>query len=126
MIQQTATQMVAAAKASLANLTPDQVETEIANGALLVDVREDAERAQGMIPGSLHAVRGMLEFLADPASPMHLPALDPKRPTIVHCASGARSALAAATLRQLGYTEIAHLDGGMKAWMAAGKPVVKP
>jgi rhodanese-related sulfurtransferase len=54
---------------------------------------------------------------------MHKPALDPGRRTILHCASGGRSALAASTLRQMGYANVAHLDGGFKAWVAAGKPV---
>ena len=68
----------------------------------------------------------MLEFYADPASPLHLPQLDPNRRVILHCASGGRSALSAMTLRQLGYTNVAHLDGGFKAWAAAGKPIAKP
>lgn len=119
----TAAQMVAEAKATIDNLTPDQVEAELAHGAVLVDVREDAERAQGAIPHSLHVARGLLEFRADPASPAHLPELDPNRRVILHCASGGRSALSAMTLRQLGFTNVAHLDGGMQAWVAAGKPV---
>lgn len=124
MTSKTASQLVAEARATLENLTPDQVEAEMAAGALLVDVRDAGERAAaGAIPGSLHASRGMLEFQADPASPLHKPELDPNRRVILHCASGGRSALAAMTLRQLGYTDVAHLDGGFKAWVAAGKPV---
>lgn len=121
----TAAQLVAEAKAAIDNLNPDQVEAELARGAVLVDVREDAERAQAAIPGSLHVARGLLEFRADPASPAHLPELDPDRRVILHCASGGRSALAAMTLRQLGFTNVAHLDGGMQAWIAAGKPVAR-
>jgi rhodanese-related sulfurtransferase len=68
----------------------------------------------------------MLEFYADPTHPSHLAGLDPAARVIVLCASGGRSALAADTLRQLGYANVAHLDGGFKAWVAAGKPVVKP
>lgn len=121
----TAAQMVAEAKSKIENLTPDQVEAEVAHGALLVDVREDAECAQCAIPGALHVVRGMLEFLADPASPRHLAQLDPRRRIILHCASGGRSSLCAMTLLQLGYTNVAHLAGGMQAWLAAGKPVAR-
>lgn len=121
----TAAQLVAEARASIDNLNPDQVEAELAEGAVLVDVREDAERAQGAIPGSLHVARGLLEFRADPASPAHLPQLDPQRRVILQCASGGRSALAGMTLRQMGFANVAHLDGGMQAWMAAGKPVTK-
>ncbi|MBS0382227.1 MAG: rhodanese-like domain-containing protein [Proteobacteria bacterium] len=125
MTAKTAAQMVAEARAAIENLTPDQVEAELAHGALLIDVREDGECAQCAIPGALHIVRGMLEFRADPASPMHQPGLDPNRRVILHCASGGRSALCAVTLRQLGYTRVAHLDGGMQAWLAAGKPTTK-
>lgn len=120
-----AAQMVADAKAQIENLTPDEVEAEVAHGALLVDVREDAECAQCRIPNALHVVRGMLEFLADPASPRHVAQLDPHRRIILHCASGGRSSLCVMTLRQLGYTNVAHLAGGMQAWLAAGKPVAK-
>ncbi len=124
MTSKTASQLVAEARATLENLTPDQVEAEMAAGALLVDVRDAGERAAaGAIPGSLHASRGMLEFQADPASPLHKQELDPNRRVILHCASGGRSALAAMTLRQLGYTDAAPLAGGFKAWAAAGKPV---
>ena len=126
MTAKTAAQLVAEAKASVENLDPDQVQAEMAAGALLVDVRDAAERAGGVIPGAVHASRGMLEFHADPTSPLHKPELDPNRRVILHCASGGRSALAAMTLRQLGYSDVAHLDGGFKAWVAAGKPVAKP
>lgn len=126
MTPKTTAQLIAEARAAIDNLTPDQVQSEVAKGAVLVDVREDAERAQRAIPGSLHVTRGMLEFKADPASPAHLPQLDPNRRVILHCASGGRSALAAMTLKQLGFDHVAHLDGGMGAWIAAGKPVVKP
>ena len=125
MTNKTTANLVAEAKAQIENLNPDQVEAELAHGALLVDVRDAGERAQGAIPGSLHATRGMLEFYADPASPMHKPELDPGRRVILHCASGGRSALAAMTLKQLGYANVAHLDGGLKAWLAAGKPIAK-
>ncbi|TAN07807.1 MAG: rhodanese-like domain-containing protein [Rhodanobacteraceae bacterium] len=121
----TATQQVAEARASIDNLSPDQVQAETAQGALVVDVREGTECALGMIAGALHIPRGLLEFRADPASPMHHAALDPKRRTILYCASGSRSALSAITLRQLGFTNVAHLGGGFRAWVAAGKPVAK-
>ena len=125
MDHKTAAQLVAEAKASIENLTPDQVQAEVAQGALLVDVREGTECALGMIPGALHVPRGMLEFRADPASPAHHAVLVPARRIILHCASGNRSALSVLTLRQLGFTRVAHLDGGFRAWVAAGKPVGK-
>jgi rhodanese-related sulfurtransferase len=67
----------------------------------------------------------MLEFYADPASPYHRSELDTSARTILYCASGGRSALACDLLRQLGYTDVAHLDGGLKAWKAAGRPVLR-
>ncbi len=121
----TAAQLVAEAKQRVENLTPTQVAAEVERGeALLVDLREPEERAeQGTIPGAVHAPRGMLEFYADPSGPYHRPEFDPQRRVILHCASGGRSALAADSLRQLGYGDVAHLDGGLKAWREAGQPV---
>ena len=119
----TAAQLVAEAKQTVENLSVDQVAHEIADKAvLLVDLREPAERTeQGAIGGSVHAPRGMIEFYADPSSAYHRAEFDPARRTILYCASGGRSALAARTLQQLGYTRVAHLDGGVKAWLAAGR-----
>jgi rhodanese-related sulfurtransferase len=117
--------MVAEAKARIENLAPDQVMAELrANTALLVDVRETEERASsGVIAGSVHAPRGMLEFYADPTSPYHRDELTPERRIILHCASGGRSALAADMLAGLGYTNVAHLDGGLKGWAERGLPI---
>ena len=121
----TAAELVAAAKQHVENLTPDQVAGEIGNADIvLVDIREPEERAQsGGIPGSIHAPRGMLEFYADPSSPYHRPDFEPERRTILYCASGGRSALAAQSLQALGYTRVAHLDGGFKAWLTASQPI---
>lgn len=121
---QTAASLVASAKQRIENLSPDQVERALAAGVLLVDIREPEERrVNGVIPGSTHAVRGMLEFYADPTSPYYLVEFDPDARIILYCASGGRSALAADMMRQLGYRDVAHLDGGIKAWAEAGKPV---
>ncbi len=121
----TAAELVAEAKQRVENLSVDQVATELERGdALLVDLREPGELAQhGVIPGAVAAPRGMLEFWADPTSSYHRPEFDPGRRVILHCASGGRSALAADTLRQLGYENVAHLDGGFNAWKAAGRAV---
>lgn len=123
----TAAQLVAEAKSRIENLTVDQVAAEIASGdAVIVDIREPGERANGAIPGSVAAPRGMLEFYADPTTPYHKPELDPNKRVILHCASGGRSALAASTLQELGYTNVAHLDGGFNAWKAAAQAVETP
>ena len=119
-----AADLVAEAKSRVENLDPDAVEREVASGdAVLVDIREAEEFGEGRIPGAVHVPRGMLEFRADPSSPYHQQPLDPSARVILHCASGGRSALAAATLGEMGYERVAHLDGGIKAWKEAGKPV---
>lgn len=127
MTGKTAAQLVQEAKDGIENLTPDQVQAEMAAGGVtLVDVRDAPELANGTIQGAIHASRGMLEFYADPSSPYHNPELSPDSRVILHCASGGRSALAVHTLRALGYSNVAHMDGGLKAWQAAGKPVNGP
>ncbi len=126
MTSKTAAQLVQEAKSSIENLSPDQVQAELAAGNVtIVDIRDAAERVNGTIPGAVHASRGMLEFYADPQSPSHKVELHPDRRIILHCASGGRSALAVHTLQSLGYKDVAHLDGGFKAWQDAGKPVKK-
>lgn len=121
----TAAEMVAEAKKRVENLTVDETAREMDGaGALLVDIREPGERAEnGSIPGAVEAPRGMLEFWADPTSPYHRDEFQPDQRIILHCASGGRSALAAAMLQDLGYERVAHMDGGMKAWKEAGRPV---
>jgi rhodanese-related sulfurtransferase len=92
-----------------------------AGNILLVDLREPEECQQlGVIPGAVHAPRGMLEFYADPTSAYHRPEFAPNRRMILYCAGGGRSALAADALQVLGYAHVAHLDGGLKAWREAG------
>ena len=121
----TAAELVSEAKQRVANLSADQVASELAGGnVMLVDVREQNERDEnGTIAGAVHAPRGMLEFFADPSSPYHRAEFDPNRRIILHCASGGRSALSADLLQQMGYSDVAHLDGGLPAWKAAGHPV---
>lgn len=118
-------EMVTEAKERIENLSPSELAAELAESdVVLVDLREEAElREQGAIPGAIHAPRGMLEFYADPATPYHRAELDPDRRTVLYCASGGRSALAASNLMHMGFRDVAHLDGGFKAWAAAGNPV---
>ena len=87
---------------------------------LLVDVRDTVEREQtGVIPGSIHVPRGMLEFHADPESPVYNADLQPARRIILYCGTGGRSALAAKTLHDMGYEDVASLAGGYAAWREA-------
>lgn len=89
---------------------------------VVVDVREGEERDQaGEIPGSVHVPRGLLEFAADPECPAYNPALTPERRILLYCGSGGRSALAAKTLLDMGYPEVATLAGGYAAWHEAQK-----
>lgn len=118
-------QMVADARARVEHLGPDQVAGEMAAGeVLLVDLREAAEREEdGVIPGAIHVPTGTLASVADPASPAHRAEFETGRRIILHCASGIRSALAADAMGGMGYGNVAHLDGGIHAWEAAGRPV---
>jgi rhodanese-related sulfurtransferase len=125
MSPKTAAHLIAEAKARIESLSPSAVAAELEGGdVLLVEIREAEERVQyGSIPGAIHTSRGMLEFYADPTSAYHQPAFDPGSRIILYCASGGRSALAVAMLKELGYTRVAHLDGGLKAWREAGLTV---
>jgi rhodanese-related sulfurtransferase len=119
-----ATDLVKEAKQQIENLTPEQVQSELSNGATLIDIRESEElKENGVIPGSVHAPRGMLEFYADSSLQYHKPEFDKNKKIILHCASGGRSALAAQTLKEMGYENVAHLEGGIKAWKESGLPV---
>lgn len=123
----TATEMVTAAKAGIENLSPKDFAEEIdRDGVLLVDVREPTETAHEVISGALLAPRGMLEFYADPTTPYHLGDFDRRRRILIYCAAGSRSALSTRTLQELGYDDVAHLDGGLKAWKEAGYPTQSP
>jgi molybdopterin/thiamine biosynthesis adenylyltransferase/rhodanese-related sulfurtransferase len=86
----------------------------------ILDVREDDEVADGTIPGATHIPRGYLELRVEQVVP------DKDQPVLVYCAGGTRSALAAKSLEELGYTDVISLDGGFNAWKDAGEPWVKP
>ncbi|MFI5210249.1 MAG: rhodanese-like domain-containing protein [Gemmatimonadales bacterium] len=118
----TAMEMIGEARAQVGTVAPKEAADELGTGAVLVDVREPEEWQHGHINGSVPAPRGLLEFFADQTSPRHKQALDPTRRVIVVCASGARASLAAATLKTMGYQDVAILDGGLKGWTEAGLP----
>jgi rhodanese-related sulfurtransferase len=121
----TALDLVAEARAQIENVSPKAAYEEIASGeAVLLDVREPVEWEQH-IEGAVQVPRGVLEFAADPTSPRHHPELDPTRRVIVYCRSGARSALAALTLKTLGFENVANLEGGFSAWKKAGLPIIE-
>lgn len=114
-------ELVAVARAGLENLRPAEVLAEIQSGdVLLVDVREAEETSFGAIPAAMFAPRGMLEFWADPLSPDYQDEFSPERRVILYSSTGLRSALAGRSLQSLGYTDVAHLEGGLTAWSVAG------
>lgn len=93
---------------------------------VFVDIRDVRElKAQGSVPGALHAPRGMLEFWVDPESPYHKPVFSEDKTFVLYCAAGWRSALATKTLQDMGLEKVAHIDGGFGAWTEAGCPVEK-
>jgi molybdopterin/thiamine biosynthesis adenylyltransferase/rhodanese-related sulfurtransferase len=86
----------------------------------VIDVREQDEYVQGHIPGARWIPRGYLELRIEDAVP------ERDRPLVLYCAGGTRSALAARSLRELGYTEVQSLAGGFGAWKRAGYPFDMP
>jgi rhodanese-related sulfurtransferase len=113
--------MIARANAVIDTITVHDALTMVSDDeAVFVDVREAGERAQGAIPGSIHAPRGFLEFIADPQGPMHKPELASGKRIVVFCASGGRSALASKTLVNMGLKNVANMAGGIAAWTEAG------
>lgn len=120
----TVQQMLAAANAAVPRIPPaEAVELAKQPHVVLLDVRDAAEvKASGKAKGALAVSRGLLEFRADPASPLHEAALDMAKTIIVYCASGGRSALAGKTLRDMGYRDVRNL-GGFRDWVEAGGEV---
>ena len=121
----TAKSLLEAAHAAVPKISGKEAQEMVANGALLVDIRDSAELAQtGKAAGSIHIPRGSLEFKADPESPGHDKNFSKDRPVILHCASGGRAALAGKLLKDFGYDKVYNL-GGFKDWAEAGGKVEK-
>ena len=94
---------------------------------LFIDVRDIREVAKtGRVLGARHVPRGMLEMWIDPETPYHREFFAEDRKFIFYCASAWRSALAAKTARDMGLTPVAHLEGGINAWIDAGGPIEPP
>jgi len=121
-LKTTVKEMVAAANAEI-----ETVDVETAKGLMhddsvkFVDIRDVRELdREGMIPGALHAPRGMLEFWVDPESPYHKEIFASGQKFIFYCASAWRSALATKTLQDMGLEPVAHLEGGFTKWKESG------
>jgi len=117
--------LIATARTRIREIRPSELLDLQRFGCPVVDVREPDEFADGHIPGAVNIPRGLLEFVADPASPRHSTELELARRVIVYCASGARAALATLTLKNMGYENVANMEGGLKAWIAADLPTVE-
>jgi rhodanese-related sulfurtransferase len=126
-VRRTAADLVAEALKRLVGTTPQETSEELSRGTLVVDLREEDElHVMGWIRDSVWAPRGMLEFWADPSDQRHRIEFDPERRLILYCSTGERSAMAAATLRSLGYRDVRVLIGGIEAWKRQGLPVEMP
>ena len=98
----------------------EQAEKQIASGVQLLDVRTKEEWNEGHLKGAKLVPVTEEGFLAKAEA-----ALDPKKPVLVYCKSGKRSAKAAKELREAGFTPVLEMEGGIMAWEKAGKPLVK-
>ena len=112
---------LATANALVPRLSPQQLADMMSRpDVLVIDVRDPGEvQRSGKLRRARNISRGMLEFRADPASTYHDPVLEKDRTVVVYCASGGRSALAAKTLLDMGYTSV-YNAGGFSELAAAG------
>lgn len=115
------------ARAELDRLTPSDALTRQRDGALIVDIRPEANRREeGTIPDAIVVERIVFEWRLDPTSEHRLPLLDADSEVIVVCNEGYASSLAARDAKRLGLRRATDIDGGFRAWAAAGLPVVDP
>ena len=113
--------LLAQAKGQISEISPAEAESHIAAGGVLVlDVREPDEHDQGALPGALHIPRGHLEAQIEGK------ATDRDQEIIVYCAGGVRSAFAAKTLQELGYTNVLSMEGGFGRWKDEGRAWRQP
>jgi rhodanese-related sulfurtransferase len=121
----TVEELLAAARATLLRLAPADAHAATRDGALLVDIRSDSQRAaDGTIPGAAFVSRNVLEWRLDPTCPH----CDERLATgdellVLICNEGYQSSLAAATVQRFGPRPVADVIGGFQAWCAAGLPV---
>jgi len=109
-------ELVAEAKGETEQTSVEEVHGALERGddVTVVDVREPDEWEAGHVPGARHLPRGFLEYKAADELP------DKGARVVVHCALGGRGALAAKSLREMGYTNVANMEGGVKAWREEG------
>jgi rhodanese-related sulfurtransferase len=113
------------ARSRLDRLTPREALAAQAGGALLVDIRPEANRAaEGAIPDAVVVERNVLEWRFDPSNDARLPVASYDLQVIVLCNEGYTSSLAAAALQDVGVSQATDVVGGYRAWRAAGLPTV--
>jgi rhodanese-related sulfurtransferase len=116
-------ELLAEARSRLARVTPAEALAAQRAGAVLVDIRPQLNReAEGTLPGALVIERNVLEWRLDPSSDARLDVAAYDLQVIVVCNEGYTSSLAAAALQELGVHRATDLDGGFRAWRAAGLP----
>ncbi|MFN7150183.1 MAG: rhodanese-like domain-containing protein, partial [Microthrixaceae bacterium] len=108
------------AKAEIREVDTATAEQQRADGSILLDVREADEFEQGAVPGSVFIPRGHLE------SQVEGRLADKSAPVIVMCAGGVRSAFAARTLQDLGYSDVVSMAGGFNKWKDEGRDWKRP
>ncbi len=118
MTQKSGTDLVQEAKSRIREVTPKDVQEMVADerDVVLLDVREPNEWNLGHLPGAIHIPRGTLEGKVEQMLPRD-------REIVVYCAGGSRSALAADTMRQMGYDNVASMSGGWREWVGTGGAV---
>ena len=112
-------ELIQNARKQITEVKPEQARQRIENGAVALDVREAEELAEGHLPDAVHIPRGLLEFKAAE----HEALSSSNTPICVYCMGGGRAALAAQTLKQLGYTNVVSIEGGFEGWKNAGLPL---
>ncbi|MET8147284.1 rhodanese-like domain-containing protein [Actinoplanes sp. NPDC049668] len=118
-------ELLAGARARIVRLGPHETYRAVGRGAVLVDIRPAAQRAEhGEIPGAIVIERNVLEWRLDPRSDARLSFTRYDLEMVVTCQEGYTSSLAAAALQDLGLLRATDLEGGFKAWQAAGLPTV--
>ena len=107
--------LLAQAKSAITEVDTADAATRIERGVIVLDVREPDEYEQGALPSALHIPRGHLE------AQIETKIVDKSAPIVVYCAGGARSAFAAKTLAELGYTDVVSMAGGFGKWKDEGR-----
>lgn len=118
----TAHDLVAAARGRIHEIDPDAATAVLAEADVLIDVREADEYAAGHIAGAINIPRGLLEFRLSSTAELDSRALR----VVLYCKTSGRAALSAVAMADMGYLDVHSIAGGYDAWVAAGKPVMKP